>query len=219
MRIKEILTLSPVIPVVAIKSVEQAVPLANALLAGGIPVIEVTLRTAAAVASIEAIATQCPTMCVGAGTVWSKKDAKRVRKAGAQFVVTPGRTDRVYNYCKKHALPLLPGAQTVSEIAKWHSRGLGAVKFFPAEVAGGISALKAFGAVFPAMQFCPTGGIQSTALDRYLALPQVPCVGGSWIVDADAVETGRWGVITEAAAAVTRVSASAPTPADAPPWD
>ncbi len=221
--IHQILAISTVIPVVNIDKAEHAVPLASALLDGGVGIIEVTLRTPAAVESIARISKEVPGMCVGAGTVWNKRAAKQVRQAGAEFIVSPGRSDAVYRYCKKHSIPLLPGAQTTSEVAVWVERGLEAVKFFPAEAAGGISALKAFSAVFSGLKFCPTGGISSTTAADYLALPAVACVGGSWLVSKSAVANGDWASITDAARQVSGSKADAGSAAgdagSSPPWD
>lgn len=221
--IHQILGISSVIPVVAIKNSDDAVPLARALLKGGVAIIEVTLRTPSAVESIANICREVPDMCVGAGTVWTKDAARQVRKAGAEFIVSPGRSDAVFKYCKKHDMPLLPGTQTASEIALWVERGLEAVKFFPAEVAGGVKALKAFSSVFGELKFCPTGGISSDSLDQYLALPSVACVGGSWLVSNDAVSNGDWAAITLAAQKVSGVVDTEPESGTAggssPPWD
>ncbi len=221
--IHQILSISTVIPVVNIDEVEHAVPLAKALLDGGVGIIEVTLRTPAAIESIARICQEVPGMCVGAGTVWTKKAARQVRTAGAEFIVSPGRSDSVHRYCKKHDIPLLPGAQTASEIAVWVERGLEAVKFFPAEVAGGVSALKAFSAVFSGIKFCPTGGISSTSAKDYLALPAVACVGGSWLVSKTAVASGDWASITAAAQKVSQKTPDAktvnPGSSSSPPWD
>lgn len=221
--IHEILSVSRVIPVVNIDDPGQAVPLAKALLEGGVGIIEVTLRTKAGVESIKRISQGVPDMCVGAGTVWTRKAAKQVRKAGAQFMVSPGRSDAVYKYCSKHQIALLPGVQTASEIAVWVERGYEAVKFFPAEVAGGVSALKAFSSVFGNLKFCPTGGISSESSQDYLSLPSVVCVGGSWLVSKKALAEGDWASITEAASRVHPESKPTTNSSDSsekgPPWD
>ncbi|MFK8032287.1 MAG: bifunctional 4-hydroxy-2-oxoglutarate aldolase/2-dehydro-3-deoxy-phosphogluconate aldolase [Gammaproteobacteria bacterium] len=224
MTIHQIMSISTVIPVVNIDDADDAVPLAKALLAGGVGIIEITLRTPAAIESIARVVREVPEMCVGAGTVWTKQDAKQVRKTGAHFIVSPGRTDSVYKYCKKHNIPLLPGTQTASEIALWVERGFEAVKFFPAEVAGGLTALKAFGSVFGNLKFCPTGGITSESAPDYLAHPSIPCVGGSWLVEKQAVKAGDWKRIEEAARAVSGSapsadSKSASTDTSSPPWN
>lgn len=221
--IHQILGISRVIPVVSIEQVSDAVPLARALLAGDVAIIEVTLRTPAAIDAIAAIVKDVPDMCVGAGTVWTSGAASQVHKAGAEFIVSPGRSDAVFDYCKQHDLPILPGAQTASEIAVWVERGLEAVKFFPAEVAGGVKALKAFSSVFGDLKFCPTGGISSDSADDYLALPAVTCVGGSWLVSKEAVSSNNWDSITAAARRVGNVSATNANTSDqhssSPPWD
>ncbi|MEO0573962.1 MAG: bifunctional 4-hydroxy-2-oxoglutarate aldolase/2-dehydro-3-deoxy-phosphogluconate aldolase [Pseudomonadota bacterium] len=196
----DMMKISPVIPVVVIQDVEHSVPLANALLAGGIKVIEITLRSDAAIASIEAIAQQCPDMCVGAGTVWTEAQANAVIDAGVSFIVSPGISMPVFDVCKSRGVAILPGAQTTSEVAQWVALGLDAVKFFPAQYAGGVNALKAFSAVFPGLYFCPTGGINLQNAEDYLALSSVACVGGSWIVNKDDVAQGNWSAVTEAAA-------------------
>ncbi|MEL6870793.1 MAG: bifunctional 4-hydroxy-2-oxoglutarate aldolase/2-dehydro-3-deoxy-phosphogluconate aldolase [Pseudomonadota bacterium] len=198
-KMRELMQVSPVIPVVAIEDAANAVPLAQALLDGGIAVIEVTLRTAAALDAIAAIAEQCPDMCVGAGTVWTEAQAHAVIDAGAQFVVSPGISMPVYHVCGERDCPILPGCQTTSEVAQWAALGLDAVKFFPAQYAGGVGALKSFMAVFPDMWFCPTGGISLANAADYLALKAVPCVGGSWIVDNALVAAGDWSAISDSA--------------------
>lgn len=232
--IRPILSISPVIPVVNVAREEDAVPMAQALLAGGVGVIEVTLRTAAALNAIETIRREVPQMCVGAGTVWTDVAADAVIDAGAQFVVSPGRSDDAYEVCLKRGIPMLPGAQTPSEVAVWLARKLPAVKIFPAAVAGGVAALKSLSAVFPGLKFCPTGGISADTAADYLALPSVPCVGGSWLVDRTAAAAGDWDVITATASLAVKLADSAdsagPSPAPAgdlaqkssdslPPWD
>ncbi len=212
--IHHILSISRVIPVVNIDNPKQAVPLANALLEGGVGVIEVTLRTPAAVECIKKICREVPKMCVGAGTVWTRDAAKKVRKAGAQFIVSPGRSDAVFKYCKKHQIPLLPGTQTASEIALWVERGFEAVKFFPAEVAGGVNALKAYSSVFGELKFCPTGGITSQLVDDYLSLSSVVCVGGSWLVSKKAISERDWGRVNPELLAARESSDNS-----GPPWD
>jgi len=187
-----ILSISRVIPVAVISKAEDAVSIARALLNGGVGIIEVTLRTRNALTAIENISREVPEMSIGAGTVWTRKEAKRAIEAGAQFLVSPGRSDGALKASKKWNIPYLPGAQTVSEVAHWQKKGLSAVKFFPASIAGGIGALKAFGSVFPDIQFCPTGGINATNAADYLALPNVPCLGGSWLLPRNEVENRNW---------------------------
>ncbi len=158
---RTILSISRVIPVAVIPKAADAVSIAAALLEGGVGIIEVTLRTREALAAIENISRELPDMCIGAGTVWTGKEARRAIEAGARFLVSPGRSDGALKVSSKRNIPYLPGAQTVSEVAYWKKKGLSAVKFFPASVAGGIPALKAFGSVFPDIAFCPTGGINA----------------------------------------------------------
>lgn len=199
--IREVLKLSPVIPVAVIPDGADAVALARALLAGGVPVIEVTLRTPGAVDAIARIAAEVPEVFVGAGTVWTAEDAARAIDAGARFVVSPGRADSAMETCRARGVPYLPGVQTVSEAAHFAELGLPAVKFFPASVAGGVAALKALSSVLPNLAFCPTGGISAATAPDYLALPSVPCVGGSWVAEQDAVAAGDWSRIESLAAA------------------
>lgn len=193
--IRAALELSPVIPVATISRVADAVPLAEALLDGGVPVIEITLRADAALAAIEAVRKHCPDMYVGAGTVWTAEQAMRAASAGAEFLVSPGMADSVQDVASSLRLPYLPGAQTATEIARLVARGMRAAKFFPAGPAGGPAALKALAAVFPDMLFCPTGGIsEANALD-YLSLPFVPCVGGSWLVAEPLLAAQNWTAV------------------------
>ena len=197
--IRSILRLSPVIPVVTIQDGCDAIALAQALAKGGIGIIEVTLRTKAGLVGMEQIRRAVPEICVGAGTVWTRKQAQDATAAGAQFMVSPGIADEVYECCLENSIPLLPGAQTVSEVAHWARRELTAVKFFPAQAAGGIQALKAFSAVFPGLEFCPTGGINEASAPDYLKLSCVPCIGGSWLTPAQLVAAEQWSSITELA--------------------
>ncbi|MEV0681526.1 bifunctional 4-hydroxy-2-oxoglutarate aldolase/2-dehydro-3-deoxy-phosphogluconate aldolase [Actinosynnema sp. NPDC050436] len=186
----DLLDLSPVIPVVVLDDAEQAVPLARALLRGGIRVIELTLRTPAALGAIERIAAEVPDIVLGAGTVTAPEHAEQAAKAGAAFLVTPGSTARVLNAVEDTGLPFLPGAATVSEAMELAERGLTALKFFPAEAAGGADFLKSVGGPLPGLRFCPTGGITVDTAPRYLALPNVGCVGGSWLTPKDALAAG-----------------------------
>jgi 2-dehydro-3-deoxyphosphogluconate aldolase/(4S)-4-hydroxy-2-oxoglutarate aldolase len=193
--IGSILGISPVIPVITIQENDDVIALANSLAKGGIRIMEITLRTQSGLAAIEQVRREVPGMCVGAGTVWSRDQAQDAAAAGAQFMVSPGIADEVYDHCVESRIPVLPGAQTVSEVAHWVRRGLTAVKFFPAHTAGGVSALKAFSAVFPGLQFCPTGGIIESSAPDYLDLPCVPCVGGSWLTPKPLVASGQWSSI------------------------
>jgi len=189
------LKVSPVIPVATIARVADAVPLAEALLAGGIGVLEVTLRSDAALAAIEAIRKACPELYVGAGTLWTAEQTMRAASAGAEFIVSPGIADAVQDVTASLRLPYLPGAQTASEMAHLVRRGIKAVKFFPAGPAGGPAALTALAAVFPELVFCPTGGISEATAPEYLCLPYVPCVGGSWLVTKALLAEGNWAAI------------------------
>ena len=189
----------PVIPVIVIDRVEDALPLAEALLAGGVKVLEVTLRTAAALQAIEAIARDLPEALVGVGTVLNADDARRASEAGARFAVSPGYTSDVGHACKGLGLPLLPGVATSGEIMAALADGFSFLKLFPAEAAGGIPLLKAWASPFGQVSFCPTGGISQVTAPNYLALPNVRCVGGSWLTPADAMRQGDWARITQLA--------------------
>ncbi|MGQ0840587.1 bifunctional 4-hydroxy-2-oxoglutarate aldolase/2-dehydro-3-deoxy-phosphogluconate aldolase [Actinokineospora sp.] len=190
-----LLDLSPVVPVVVIGEVEHAVPLAEALLRGGIGIIEVTLRTPEALAAIRRIAAEVPDTVVGAGTVTAPEHAKAALAAGARFLVTPGSTDAVLDAAADTGLPVLPGAATVSEAMRLAERGYTELKFFPAEAAGGVPYLKSIGGPLPGLRFCPTGGITQATAPGYLALPNVGCVGGSWLAPADALAAGDYAEI------------------------
>ncbi|WP_035302995.1 bifunctional 4-hydroxy-2-oxoglutarate aldolase/2-dehydro-3-deoxy-phosphogluconate aldolase [Actinokineospora inagensis] len=176
-----LLDMSPVVPVVVLDDAAQAVPLANALVRGGVRIIEVTLRTPAALESIRRIAAEVPDAVVGAGTVVTPAQALAVKEAGARFIVTPGSTDAVLDAAASTGLPVLPGAATVTEVLRLAERGYRELKFFPAEAAGGIPFLKSIAGPIPDIRFCPTGGITATTAPAYLALPNVGCVGGSWL--------------------------------------
>ena len=189
----------PVIPVIVIDRVEDALPLAEALLAGGVKVLEVTLRTAAGLPAIETIARNLPEAVVGVGTVLNADDARRASEAGARFAVSPGYTSEVGSACKRLDLPLLPGVATSSEIMAALADGFSFLKLFPAEAAGGIPLLKAWTSPFGQVSFCPTGGISQATAANYLALPNVRCVGGSWLTPGDAMRAGDWARITQLA--------------------
>jgi 2-dehydro-3-deoxyphosphogluconate aldolase/(4S)-4-hydroxy-2-oxoglutarate aldolase len=186
----------PVIPVIVLERAVDAVPLARALVAGGVRVLEVTLRTPAALACIGAIARDVPEAIVGAGTVRSAADAQAARRAGARFAVSPGFTREVAQACRDAALPLLPGVATASEVMAANAEGFRFLKFFPATAAGGIPMLKALAGPFPDVVFCPTGGITPQAAPDFLALPNVAVCGGSWLTPAEAVDAGDWARIT-----------------------
>lgn len=195
-----VLDLAPVVPVVVLEDAADAVPLARALVAGGLPAIEVTLRTAAALDAIKAIAAEVPDAVVGAGTVISARNVSDTVAAGARFLVSPGWTDALLDAMKASGVPFLPGVSTTSEVVALLERGVTEMKFFPAEAAGGTAYLKALSAPLPQARFCPTGGISLASAPSYLALPNVGCVGGSWMVPADAVASGDWARVERLAA-------------------
>ncbi len=190
---------APVIPVIVLNDLAHAVPLARALLAGGIRMLEVTLRTPVALACIERIARELPEAVVGAGTVRSAADARAAAAAGARFAVGPGYTSAVGQACRELGLPLLPGVATGSEIMLCQEDGWTALKFFPAMQAGGVAMLKAWCGPFAEVLFCPTGGVTPDNAPTLLALPNVACVGGSWLAPAEALASGDWARITELA--------------------
>lgn len=196
----DLLDLSPVIPVVVVDHVEQAVPLARALLRGGIPVIELTLRSDAALAAIEAVASQVDGIVVGAGTVVTPAQVRQVQDAGAQFLVTPGAPPRLLQAALDSGLPLLAGAGTLTEMLTLAEAGLEALKFFPAEASGGRAYLSAVAGPCPQLRFCPTGGITPQTAAEWLALPNVGCVGGSWLTPKDALARGDWARVERLAA-------------------
>jgi 2-dehydro-3-deoxyphosphogluconate aldolase/(4S)-4-hydroxy-2-oxoglutarate aldolase len=192
---------APVIPVIVLHDVAHAVPMARALVAGGVRMLEVTLRTPAALACMEAIARDVPEAVVGAGTVRSAADAQAAAMAGARFAVSPGYTHAIGQACRDAGLALLPGVATGSEILMCQEDGLSELKFFPALQAGGAAMLKAWGGPFGEVRFCPTGGISAGNAAEFLALPNVACVGGSWLVPSDALAQGDWARITQLARA------------------
>lgn len=187
---------APVIPVIVLHDVKHAVALARALVAGGIRMLEVTLRTPQALACLEAIARDVPEAVAGAGTVRSAADAQACARAGARFAVSPGYTSKVGQACRDAGLPLLPGVATGSEIMAAQEDGLTELKFFPALQAGGPAMLKAWSGPFGDVKFCPTGGVTQANAAEFLALPNVVCVGGSWLTPADALASGDWARIT-----------------------
>jgi 2-dehydro-3-deoxyphosphogluconate aldolase / (4S)-4-hydroxy-2-oxoglutarate aldolase len=196
----ELASHGPVIPVIVIDRLEDAVPLARALIEGGVKVLEVTLRTPVALQAIEAMAREVPGAIVGAGTIRSAADARAARQAGAVFGVSPGYTAEVGAACREVGLPLLPGVATASEVMAAQADGLSFLKFFPATAAGGIPMLKALAGPFPDVAFCPTGGITLQTAPEFLGLPNVKVCGGSWLTPADAVNARDWGRITRLAA-------------------
>ena len=188
---REICALAPVIPVLVVRDVAHAVPLAEALVAGGLPVLEVTLRTPEAIEVIRAMA-EVPGGVVGAGTLLTPEDVAAAKAAGALFGVSPGITDVLVTACEAEDLPLLGGVATVSEAMRMLERGYSMCKFFPAEANGGAPALKSFSGPLPQMSFCPTGGVTPQNAPAYLALPNVICVGGSWVADEKRMKAGAW---------------------------
>ncbi|MFC9973151.1 bifunctional 4-hydroxy-2-oxoglutarate aldolase/2-dehydro-3-deoxy-phosphogluconate aldolase [Spirillospora sp. NPDC127200] len=194
-----LLDLAPVVPVVVLDDADAAVPLARALVKGGLPVIEVTLRTPAALTAVERIAAEVPDAVVGAGTIVTPADAEKSAAAGARFLVSPGCTPALHEAMTGTGLPFLPGVSSASEAMALLEHGVTAMKFFPAEAAGGTAYLKSLGGPLPQIRFCPTGGITLDSAPRYLALPNVGCVGGSWLTPADAVGAGDWDRIEDLA--------------------
>ena len=194
-----LLSVGPVVPVVVLDDVEHAVPLARALAAGGIRVMEVTLRTPAGIGSIERVAAEVPEVLVGAGSVGSGEQVAAVTRAGARFLVLPGAPPSLLGAALDSGLPVVPGAATVTEAMVLAERGVGLVKFFPAEPSGGSRFLDAVRGPLPDLRFCPTGGVGAANARDYLALPNVPCVGGSWVTPPGLVRAGEWDRITELA--------------------
>ena len=195
----EICRLAPVVPVLVIEDLAHARKLAEALVAGGLPALEVTLRTPVALEAIRLMA-EVPGGKVGAGTLLTPADVKAAKAAGATFGVSPGATDRILDACAEHDLPLLPGAATASEIMVLLEKGYTVQKFFPAEQAGGVAYLKSIGSPIPQVRFCPTGGISLKNARDYLSLPNILCVGGSWVAPKEAMARGDWAAITRLAA-------------------
>lgn len=193
--VEDVLAIAPVVPVVVLDDVRHAVPLAQALLRGGIGVIEITLRTGAGLAAIERVAAEVPGMVVGAGTVVTAAQVEAVVAAGASFVVTPGAPDALLRAALGCGRPLLAGASTLTEMMRLAEHGLSAMKFFPAEASGGRNYLAAVAGPLPGLRFCPTGGITAASAPAYLALPSVTCVGGSWLTPRSAVDEQRWDLV------------------------
>lgn len=189
----------PVIPVIVLQQLEHAVPLARALVAGGVRVLEVTLRTPVALACMRAIHAEVPEAILGAGTLRSAADVAAAVEAGCRFGVSPGYTAEIGAACREHGLPLLPGVATPSEVMAANADGLRFLKFFPAAAAGGVPMLKALAGPFPDVVFCPTGGVTPQNAREFLSLPNVKVCGGSWLTPADAVAAGDWGRITQLA--------------------
>lgn len=203
---RAICEMAPIVPVLVIDDAAHARPLAEALVAGGLPALEVTLRTPAALEAIRIMA-QVPGGVVGAGTLVTPEDVRAAKAAGARFGVSPGATDRLLAACEAEGLPLLPGAATASEAMRLLERGYDMLKFFPAEASGGAPALKAIGAPLPQIGFCPTGGVSPQNAESYLSLPNVVCAGGSWVAPKNLVAAGDWAgieALARAAAALGR---------------
>lgn len=198
-RVRAVLRLAPVIPVFTPENVDDAVQAAQALFRGGLPVIEVTLRTAVAVDAIAAMAEAVPDAVVGAGTVLDGRQMEAVKKAGGRFAVSPGATDRLYAAARDADLPLLPGVATSSELMRGLEHGLDTFKFFPAVQAGGAAMLAAWNGPFGDVRFCPTGGISAQTALQFLHLPNVLCVGGSWLTTRELLQARDWGRIEQLA--------------------
>jgi len=205
MNVLEIMNTGPVIPVIVIERLEEAVPLARALVEGGVRVLELTLRTPVALRAIEAIANEVEGALIGVGTITRAQDFEAARKAGALFGVSPGLTPELIAASRDGGLPLLPGVMTPSEVIAARAAGFTELKLFPAQQAGGVGMLKALAGPFPELIFCPTGGITPASAPEFLALPNVACVGGSWLTPRDAVGAGDWARIRALAAETSRL--------------
>lgn len=205
-QVDSVLNTSPVMPVLVIERIEDAVPMAKALVAGGLKVLEVTLRTDIALEAIRIIATEVDGAIVGAGTVLNVEQLKAVEEAGGTFAISPGSTPALLAAGLKSSIAYLPAISTVSEMMVAMEAGYNAFKFFPAESNGGVAALKSIAGPFPDVRFCPTGGVSSSNAAAYLALPNVCCVGGSWVVPADLVKNKDWAGITRLAAEAVKLA-------------
>ncbi|MGL2533722.1 bifunctional 4-hydroxy-2-oxoglutarate aldolase/2-dehydro-3-deoxy-phosphogluconate aldolase [Helicobacter pylori] len=193
----EVLQISPIIPVVVIENIKDAVPLAQSLVEGGIPIIEVTLRSSCALEAIELIAKNVPKMRVGAGTILNPTQLEQAQNRGAEFLISPGLTIKLLEHAKKKDMPLIPGVSSSSEVMQALELGYNALKFFPAEYCGGVKLLNAFNGPFKGVKFCPTGGISADNMRSYLNLENVLCVGGSWLTPKNLVQNKEWDKITE----------------------
>jgi 2-dehydro-3-deoxyphosphogluconate aldolase / (4S)-4-hydroxy-2-oxoglutarate aldolase len=211
---EQLLGTTRVVPVITVPDVDAAVPLAEALVAGGLQVLEITLRTDAGLAAIERIAREVPQAVVGAGTVTTPQQLFDARAAGAAFIVSPGCTDALAAAAAQAGGAFLPGAVTASEVLGLMEHGISLMKFFPAETSGGVAALKALGGPFPGIRFCPTGGIDLARAHEYLALKNVVCIGGTWMVPLELIANGDWDAI-QALAAEASTATSLSTPAAA----
>ncbi|GAA8100900.1 bifunctional 4-hydroxy-2-oxoglutarate aldolase/2-dehydro-3-deoxy-phosphogluconate aldolase [Helicobacter pylori] len=196
-KIIEVLQISPIVPVVVVENVKDAVPLAQSLIEGGIPIIEVTLRSSCALEAIELIAKNVPKMRVGAGTILNPTQLEQAQNRGAEFLISPGLTIELLEYAKKKDMPLIPGVSSSSEVMQALELGYSALKFFPAEYCGGVKLLNAFNGPFKGVKFCPTGGISADNMRSYLDLENVLCVGGSWLTPKDLIQNKEWDKITE----------------------
>ncbi|GAA8235773.1 bifunctional 4-hydroxy-2-oxoglutarate aldolase/2-dehydro-3-deoxy-phosphogluconate aldolase [Helicobacter pylori] len=196
-KIIEVLQISPIIPVVVIENIKDAVPLAQSLVEGGIHIIEVTLRSSCALEAIELIAKNVPKMCVGTGTILNPTQLEQAQNRGAEFLISPGLTIKLLEYAKKKDMPLIPGVSSSSEVMQALELGYSALKFFPAEYCGGVKLLNAFNGPFKGVKFCPTGGISIDNMRSYLNLENVLCVGGSWLTPKNLIQNKEWDKITE----------------------
>ncbi|MGL2746778.1 bifunctional 4-hydroxy-2-oxoglutarate aldolase/2-dehydro-3-deoxy-phosphogluconate aldolase [Helicobacter pylori] len=196
-KIIEVLQISPIVPVVVIENIKDAVPLAQSLIEGGIPIIEVTLRSSCALEAIELIAKNVPEMRVGAGTILNLTQLEQAQNRGAEFLISPGLTIKLLEHAKKKNMPLIPGVSSSSEVMQALELGYSALKFFPAEYCGGVKLLNAFNGPFKGVKFCPTGGISADNMRSYLNLENVLCVGGSWLTPKDLIQNKEWDKITE----------------------
>ncbi len=196
-KIIEVLQISPIVPVVVIEDIKDAVPLAQSLVEGGIPIIEVTLRSGCALEAIELIAKNVPKMRVGAGTILNPTQLEQAQNRGAEFLISPGLTIKLLEHAKKKDMPLIPGVSSSSEVMQALELGYNALKFFPAEYCGGVKLLNAFNGPFKGVKFCPTGGISADNMHSYLNLENVLCVGGSWLTPKNLIQNKEWDKITE----------------------
>ncbi|WP_120891728.1 bifunctional 4-hydroxy-2-oxoglutarate aldolase/2-dehydro-3-deoxy-phosphogluconate aldolase [Helicobacter pylori] len=196
-KIIEVLQISPIVPVVVIENIKDAVPLAQSLVEGGIHIIEVTLRSSCALEAIELIAKNVPKMRVGAGTILNPTQLEQAQNRGAEFLISPGLTIKLLEYAKKKDMPLIPGVSSSSEVMQALELGYNALKFFPAEYCGGVKLLNAFNGPFKGVKFCPTGGISADNMHSYLNLENVLCVGGSWLTPKNLIQNKEWDKITE----------------------
>ncbi len=196
-KIIEVLQISPIIPVVVIENIKDAVPLAQSLVEGGIHIIEVTLRSSCALEAIELIAKNVPKMRVGVGTILNPTQLEQAQNRGAEFLISPGLTIKLLEYAKKKDMPLIPGVSSSSEVMQALELGYSALKFFPAEYCGGVKLLNAFNGPFKGVKFCPTGGISTDNMRSYLNLENVLCVGGSWLTPKNLIQNKEWDKITE----------------------